>query len=64
MESEPNAIASNPSAKNESGDLAQFTNFVRRILSVPHSEIQRRLEEEKRSKISASPAPVSGKTNR
>ena len=58
--------ASQPSvpAKDEAGDFAQFTDFVRRILSVPHSEIKRRLEAEKQSKSSASPVPVSGTTNR
>ena len=51
-------------AKDVQGDFDQFTEFARRILSVPHSEIQRRLEAERRFKASASPVPVSGKTNR
>ncbi len=57
-------MASQPNipAKDEAGDFDKFTNFVRQIVSVPHSEIQRRLEEEKRSKTSASPDPASGKT--
>ena len=55
------AERSDPAKETES-DFAQFTDFVRRIVSVPHSEIQRRLEEEKRSKTYASPGPASGKT--
>lgn len=37
------------SAKNETGNEA-FTDFARRILSVPHSEIKARLEAEKAAK--------------
>ena len=50
--------------KDVQGDFAQFTDFVRRVVSVPHSEIQRRLEAEKQAKSSASPVPASGTTNR
>jgi len=50
--------------KDVQGDFAQFTDFVRRIVSVPHAEIQRRLEAEKRSKTSASPDSASDKTDR
>lgn len=57
------AIRSDP-AKDTGSDLEEFSNYVRRILSVPHSEVQRRLEAEKRSKASASLVPVSDKTNR
>ena len=58
--------ASRPSdpAKDEAGDFAQFTQFARRVLSVPHSEIQRRSEAERQAKASAYPAPASGKTTR
>ena len=62
MNTEPNAIASDSHVKDVQGDFAQFTDFMRRLVAVPRSEIQRRLEEEKRSKVSASRAPVSGKT--
>jgi hypothetical protein len=64
MKDEPNAITSDSPGKDAQGDFARFTDFARRILSVPRSEIQRRLEEEKRSKSSASPVPVSGTTSR
>jgi hypothetical protein len=39
-----------PSAKNETGEYAQFTNFMRRLVAVPHSEIKAKLEAEKRTK--------------
>jgi len=44
---------SNPpiaSAKNETDDNDAFTNFARRILSVPHSEIKAKLDGEKAAK--------------
>jgi hypothetical protein len=39
-----------PSAKNVTGDFGQFTNFVRRLVAVPHSEIKAKLDAEKRAK--------------
>jgi hypothetical protein len=39
-----------PSAKNVTGDFDKFTNFMRRLVSVPHSEIKAKLDAEKRSK--------------
>ena len=38
------------SAKNETGDFDRFTEFTRRILSVPHSEIKAKLDAEKAAK--------------
>jgi hypothetical protein len=35
----------NPSAKNENGEFDNFTRLVDQVLSVPHSVIQRRIEE-------------------
>lgn len=59
-------MASQPNipAKDDVGDFDRFKDFARRILSVPRTEIQKRMEAEKRSKISAFPVPASGKTNR
>jgi len=37
-------------AKNPMGDFGQFTNFMRRLVAVPHSEIKSRLDAEKRAK--------------
>jgi hypothetical protein len=37
-------------AKNPTGDFDQFTNFMRRLVAVPHSEIKARLDEEKRAR--------------
>jgi hypothetical protein len=56
------AKAPNQTAKNETGDFAQFTGFMRRLVSVPHSEIQERVKAEK--KASASRVPASGKKAR
>jgi hypothetical protein len=61
MKLKPNAIASDSPAKDVQGDFAQFTDFMRRLVAVPHSQIKARLEEEKRSKkkrISASHDPA------
>ena len=48
-------------AKNAAGDFDRFTNFMKRLVAVPHSEIKAKLEAEKRAKkrkrkSSASPA--------
>jgi len=40
----------NQTAKNETGDFDKFTNFMRRLVAVPHSEIKARIEAEKRAK--------------
>jgi hypothetical protein len=37
-------------AKNPTGDFGQFTNFMRKLVSVPHEEIKARLDTEKRAK--------------
>jgi hypothetical protein len=37
-------------AKNPIGDFDQFTNFMRRLVAVPHDEIKARLDAEKRAK--------------
>ena len=48
-----------PSAKNESGDFDKFSDFVRRLVAVPNSEVKASMEAEKKQKksSSASPAP-------
>jgi hypothetical protein len=47
---EPNAMASDSPGKDVQGDNAQFTGFMRKLLSVPHAEIKARLEAEKAAK--------------
>jgi hypothetical protein len=37
-------------AKNPTGDFGQFTNFMRKLVSVPHDEIKAKLEAEKAAK--------------
>jgi hypothetical protein len=37
-------------AKNPKGDFGQFTDFMRRLVAVPHSEIKAKLDAEKRAK--------------
>jgi hypothetical protein len=39
-----------PSAKNDAGDFAQFTDFMRRLVAVPHSNIKSKLDAEKAAK--------------
>lgn len=51
------------SGKNAEGDLGQFKDFMRKLVSVPHEEVKARLKAEKLKKrtpkTSASRAPVS-----
>jgi hypothetical protein len=37
-------------AKNVEGDFGKFTNFMKRLVAVPHSEIKAKLDAEKRAK--------------
>ena len=37
------------SAKNVTGNSENFTNFMQRLMRVPHSEIKAQLDAEKRS---------------
>ncbi|PYV66362.1 MAG: hypothetical protein DMG96_42610 [Acidobacteria bacterium] len=39
------------SAKNVQGDFGKFTNFMKRLVAVPHSEIKAKLDAEKRAKV-------------
>ena len=39
-----------PSAKNEQGEYANFTNLLDRLLAVPHSKIKEQLDAEKERK--------------
>jgi hypothetical protein len=63
MKAEPKArVVPVSSGKDAEGDFAQFTNFMRKLVSVPHSEIKARLEQEKRekkTKASSSRVPAS-----
>ena len=38
------------SVKNVEGDFGHFTNFMRRLVAVPHSEIKAKLDVEKQAK--------------
>ena len=40
----------NHSAKNEAGDFGKFTDFMKRLVAVPHSEIKAKLDAEKKAK--------------
>jgi hypothetical protein len=37
-------------AKNPTGDFDKFTDFMRRLVAVPHSEIKAKLDAEKQAK--------------
>ena len=37
-------------AKDEEGSFGRFTNFMKRLVAVPHSEIKAKLDAEKRAK--------------
>jgi hypothetical protein len=61
MKAEPKARLPISPGKDVQGDFAQFTNFMKRLVAVPHSQIKARLEEEKRTKkkrVSVSPDPA------
>jgi hypothetical protein len=49
-----------PSAKNEPGEFDRFTNFMRRLVSVPHSEIKAKLDAEKAAKARKPKRAASG----
>ena len=42
--------------KNVSGDFDQFRDFMRKLASVPHSELKERLEAQKESKRTPRPS--------
>jgi len=46
-------------AKNTQGDFDRFTDFMRRLVAVPHSEIKTKLEEEKAARKQRTPKVVS-----
>jgi hypothetical protein len=48
MKAEPKARIPKPAVTDVNGDFAQFTNFMKRLVAVPHSQIKARLEEEKK----------------
>jgi hypothetical protein len=54
MASQPNVPA-----KDEVGDFAQFTSFMKRLVAVPHSEIKAQLDAEKKAKRKSKAASVS-----
>ena len=39
-----------PSGKNVTGDFDKFTDFMRRLVAVPHSEIKAKMDAEKKAK--------------
>jgi hypothetical protein len=49
----------NHPAKKESGEYAAFNSALKKILSVPHSEIKSKLDAEKRKKTKSSASRAS-----
>lgn len=47
------------SGKNDTGEYDRFTNFLRRLVAVPHSEIKAQLDKEKKKKQKAKLASAS-----
>jgi hypothetical protein len=62
MKAEPKASIPAQTAKNETGDFAQFTDFMRRLVSVPPEVVRERIKAAKKPRGSASRVPVSSKT--
>jgi hypothetical protein len=50
MKTEPKARVPKSAGTDTMGDFAQFTNFMRRLVAVPHSEVKARLEAEKQAR--------------
>jgi hypothetical protein len=50
MKAEPKARLPISPAKDVQGDFAQFTDFMRRVVAVPHSKIKAKLDAEKEEK--------------
>jgi hypothetical protein len=62
VKTEPKARLQDSPAKDIQGDFAQFTDFMRRLVAVPHSKIKAELDKEKRekkAKASSSRVPAS-----
>lgn len=59
MKAEPKARLPISPGKDVQGDFAQFTNFMRRLVAVPHSQIKAKLEAEKQAKRKAKPLSAS-----
>jgi len=55
-----NSTDSDPNAK-PSSDLDRFTNFMRRLVAVPHSEIKAQLDAEREAKRASRASAVSSK---
>ena len=45
------------SAKNVTGDFDHFTEFMRRLVAVPHSEIKAKLDAEREAKRTSKASP-------
>jgi len=46
----PKPTSPTQSAKNVTGDFGKFTDFMKRLVAVPHSEIKAKLDAEKQAK--------------
>jgi hypothetical protein len=53
MKAEPKARFPISPAKDAQGEYARFTDFMRRLVAVPHSEIKAKLDAEKKAKRKA-----------
>jgi len=54
MKTEPKARRPISPAKDAQGDFAQFTDFMKRLVAVPHSKIKEKLDAEKTAKRATS----------
>jgi hypothetical protein len=53
-----------PSAKNEPGEYANFENALRKVLSVPHSEIKAKIDSEKQARKQQKKQPSAVRASR
>jgi hypothetical protein len=59
MKAEPKARLPISPAKDVQGDFAQFTDFMKRVVAVPHSKIKAKLDAEKQAKRKAKTLSIS-----
>jgi hypothetical protein len=57
------ALHPKPSAKNETGEYDRFENALKKVLSVPHSEIKSKIDAEKQARKQQKQRPSSGRAS-
>jgi hypothetical protein len=56
-----NSSSDEPNAKTLSGDFDKFTDFMRKLVQVPHSEIKARIEADRGTRTASRASGASSK---